>query len=334
MPGPYAHLSLVRELANSACFIEAMLPVTGLSSPGDELFCFCALGTVSPDYPNLASFESGDAVWADAMHYSHTGEMVIRGIDYLKKMPDNGAKARCLAWLLGYCAHVVADATIHPVVQLKVGAYETNVQAHRRCELHQDYFIAPRLGLGAIGKSPHLNGLLYGCLQEGSRRLLDPDITRFWSGLLLECHRDRFLKQPPDIHAWHRNAIQLAAAGRADGLHLFPLARLILAKTGLHYPAVGGADPEYIERLPVPGGNLMAYDGLFNLAVANVAEAWKIVAAAVHTGDDRYCSWFGDWNLDTGCDPVGRLAFWQLRDCYWLTSSLCRVMNLENQSDS
>ena len=36
------------------------------------------------------------------------------------------AQQKGLAWLLGYCAHVATDVTIHPVVEMKVGPYDEN----------------------------------------------------------------------------------------------------------------------------------------------------------------------------------------------------------------
>ena len=51
-----------------------------------DYFKFCELGAVSPDYPYLAMDDSSAARWADAMHYTQTGEMIHAGIRYLKEM--------------------------------------------------------------------------------------------------------------------------------------------------------------------------------------------------------------------------------------------------------
>jgi hypothetical protein len=308
MPGPYAHITLVQKLDSSGMFDEVMLPVTGARTINDELFKYCLLGAVSPDYPNLATNDVKAPLWADAMHYSHTGEMVIRGIQHLKQMREP-QQARCLAWLLGYCSHIVADVTIHPVVQLKVGEYTSNVFQHRRCELHQDMFAFKLMNSDRIGQSPDLNSMLAGCCHDKSRRLLAMDISSLWADLLLDCHPGLYQENPPDIHGWHRDAIGLVQAGEKERFHLFPLARIIAAKTGLTYP-VDGPDSEFIEGLTIPGGGVMGYGEIFGKAVENVSAAWVVVADAVHGNGTDYLTWFGEWGLDSGCDEHGQQVFW------------------------
>lgn len=310
MPGPYAHLALISEMSRANLFPGLLQTLPCQHETDDSLLCYYMLGSVSPDFPNLAAPESGNATWADAMHFCSSGRIIVHGIEILKQMPDDYGKMRCLAWLLGYSAHAVADAVIHPVVQLKVGAYETNVLAHRLCELHQDFHIAPLFGLGEIGASPYLNGQLRECGHQGESPLLAPDIVHFWSALLGHCHPALFQHKPPDIHTWYRNALQLADIGDTENNHLFPLARLIISKTGLGYPSSGKADPEYVDALAVPGGDIMAYDDIFAKAVAYAIVGCHIIVDGVYNRGDKHASWFSDWNLDTGCDGNGRLAFW------------------------
>jgi len=94
------------------------------------------LGAVNPDYPYLALGDSGAAAWADEMHYNHTVAMMHSGIKHIHDISDNNARGKCIAWLLGYAAHVTTDVTIHPIVQLKVGPYEQNKKGHRVCEMN------------------------------------------------------------------------------------------------------------------------------------------------------------------------------------------------------
>jgi len=51
---------------------------------------------------------------------------------------------------------VVADVTIHPILELKVGSYAEHKMGHRTCEMHQDAYIFQRLNLGDVGLSEHL----------------------------------------------------------------------------------------------------------------------------------------------------------------------------------
>jgi Zinc dependent phospholipase C len=72
------------------------------------------LGAVSPDYPNLARDSGTASQWADAMHGTRACEMITSGIRRVR-VAEEAARDKQLAWLLGYCAHVVTDATIHPI---------------------------------------------------------------------------------------------------------------------------------------------------------------------------------------------------------------------------
>ncbi|MFI5296362.1 MAG: zinc dependent phospholipase C family protein [Thermodesulfovibrionales bacterium] len=147
MPGSYAHLTMVG-IARTRNSLEAIdgFPREGIDAAGSYLK-FLELGAVSPDYPYL-DITSGDSKkWADAMHYTHTGDTVCAAAAMVRELPPGDDKLKCLAWLMGFAAHVVGDMCIHPVIQLKVGPYAQHATPHRRCEMHQDAFIFPRLGL-------------------------------------------------------------------------------------------------------------------------------------------------------------------------------------------
>ena len=309
MPGPYAHIALAALLYDNGRFGKAVRPPR--HQPLSELFRFCLLGAVSPDYPNLAVEDAGAPRWADAMHYQRTGTMIQEGIRQLKQSRNTESFARRLAWFLGYCAHVISDATIHPVVRLKVGDYASNVLEHRICEMHQDVYVHELICPGRqIGHSPDFNTTLASCSHSSRDRRLHTDISRFWSDLLLECHLELYEENPPDIHGWHGNALRLIQAGSEDSRHIFPLARNILARNGLSYPAAGCPEPAYINGLIVPDGSRMDYGEVFARAMRNVEEGWSVIAGAIFDDDLAYLTWFGEWNLDTGCDPSGEQVFW------------------------
>lgn len=94
---------------------------------------FLFVGAASPDLPYL-SF-SGDVNWADVMHYENTNGMVVGGHTVLKRRwaSRDALDEATLVWLFGFVSHLVADATIHPVVQAIVGPY----QEHKPEGIHE-----------------------------------------------------------------------------------------------------------------------------------------------------------------------------------------------------
>jgi hypothetical protein len=309
MAGPYAHITLVNQLRDSGDLDSLFSETPAALAALWEFFPYCELGSVSPDYPNLASDAERAGEWADAMHYRRTGEMVRLGIEQVRAYRGDG-KGKLLAWLLGYSAHVVADATIHPIVRCKVGDYFENKRQHRVCEVNQDAHIFRRMGVGEIGASACLNGRLTACGSPIHRGLLDPDIAHLWDAMLHGVHPELYAANPPDIHAWQEGFCAMVAAGRSAGLHLFPLARVIATRNDLSYPAHEGADRESIDQLTVPAGATLGYDAIFDKAMGHVAAVWGVVARGVLTDDAEYRSLLREWNLDTGEDENGRMVFW------------------------
>lgn len=308
MPGAYAHITLVN-IAKEPARLEA-----GPGMPDDAIaaildwFKYCELGAVSPDYPYL-SIGGKQAVWADRMHYERSGAMVQAGVRALQPLQGE-AKRKAFAWLLGYAAHVLADATIHPVVELKVGPYAQNKRAHRECEMHQDAYIFLRLDLGEIGLSEHLDSGISTCSALAQPNAIDPEIANLWHAMLRACYPVRYAAAAPDIDRWHRGFRAIVDDIAEEGNRLMPIARHVAVDCGLTYPAVSGIDRKaYIDDLAVPGGRLN-YDAVFDKALRHVVEGWHLLADAVYERDIRYQNAFGDWNLDTGRDPAGRTVLW------------------------
>jgi len=150
MPGPYAHITLLYELLRPDRPGPIFTPSSACHDSLETCFPFCVLGAVSPDYPNLAG--GNDAQWAEAMHCFRACEMIASGIRRVR-YSKGIVRAKQMAWLLGYCAHVVTDVTIHPVVEARVGVYAENQRHHRICEMNQDSHIYRRMNLGEIGAS-------------------------------------------------------------------------------------------------------------------------------------------------------------------------------------
>jgi hypothetical protein len=308
MPGAYAHITLVN-IAREPDRLEA-----GPGMPGEAIaalldwFKYCELGAVSPDYPYL-SIGGKQAVWADRMHYERSGAMVQAGVRALQPLQGE-AKRKAFAWLLGYAAHVLADATIHPVVELKVGPYAQNKRAHRECEMHQDAYIFLRLKLGEVGLSEHLDSGISSCSAAALPNAIDPEIANLWHAMLRDCYPARHAAAAPDIDRWHRGFRAIVDDIAEEGNRLLPLARHVAVDCGLTYPGARGIDrAAYIDALAVPGGRL-SYDQVFDKTLRHVIEGWHLLANAVFGADARYQTAFGDWNLDTGRDPTGRLVLW------------------------
>jgi hypothetical protein len=312
MPGPYAHITLLHQLIRPGVQEALFPPGASMAELMEQNFRYCALGAVSPDYPNLAVGEARAAQWADAMHYTRTGDMIASGIR--KVSACHGEKrAKLLAWLLGYTAHVVTDATIHPVVLAKVGPYATNQRQHRICEMNQDGHIFRGMGLGEIGESAHFAESVAGCGEAGDRRHLDGDVLALWRCMLAEVHPELYAENPPDIALWHRAFVDRFDRSASAAIRLFPLAENISAKMDLAYPRHDAVDRQYVEGLVVPLADPLHlhYDQIFARAVNNVADFWKLVERGTCCGDPAYLSAVRRWNLDNGLDEEGRLAFWE-----------------------
>ena len=250
MPGAYAHITLVnqlkepRRLEKIPGFPHEVIPAVL------KFFKFCELGAVSPDYPYLAIGDEGAKRWADIMHgvvhgNSRVGEIIHAGVGCLKNMKGN-ARKKGLAWLLGFTAHVATDVTIHPVVELKVGQYEGNEKPHRICEMHQDAHIFPRLNLGDIGLSEHLDTGIAACRDASDHDRLDRDIVTLWEGILRDVHPEEFAVNPPNIDKWHRRFQFVIDKIAEEGGRLIPFARHLAVDSGVMYPAKEDIDPQFI----------------------------------------------------------------------------------------
>ncbi|MDH5571772.1 MAG: zinc dependent phospholipase C family protein [Gammaproteobacteria bacterium] len=309
MPGAYAHMTLVNHFREPQRLEDINgFPVDAIIAILDY-FKFCELGCISPDYPYLAVGDAEAAKWSDLMHYVDTGRMIHAGITYVQTMngPD---RSKALAWLLGYTAHVVMDVTIHPVVELKVGPYHDNKNQHRVCEMHQDAYIFQRMNLGDIGLSEYFDSGIAQCSDPHDKNRLDPVIRKMWQFMLKNVHATAFNDNQPDINKWHKSFYFLMDKIVSEGNKLRPLSRHMAVKAGLTYPAPDGIDDQFIKNIETPDG-VSDYDFVFDRALENVGRVWAIVAKAVLNDDTAYMSSIGNWNLDTGRDPMGTLVMWE-----------------------
>lgn len=306
MPGAFAHMTMIYKTKS----LPKLIDDDGLTDEAhraiSSLTKYAELGSVSPDYPYLTLLSSETAEWADLMHYQKTGEMIRQGAKLLRDYKSDVVKRRCLAWLMGYAAHVVTDTTIHPVVKLKVGDYKGHEKEHRECEMNQDAFIYESLNVGGIADTAHLKGGICTCGTDDS---IDPDIKKLWLGMLKAVHPDVFLRNPPDIDKWHRNFKSIVDKVADAGGWIPGFVMRMVAGQGFIYPKKSTINYEFINGLDVPYGKKMEYKDIFEKAANNVADTWIEVAREVNSGDEMTI--VQNWNLDTGENIANNeITFW------------------------
>lgn len=308
MPGAYTHITMANE-ASARPFLEACdVPSAAIVACSNQLK-FCELGAVSPDlaYLKLPSSDQ-QKWWADAMHYQQTDGLIRAAIRRLRYRPLEAAEQeKCLAWLLGYTAHVVMDCTLHPVVNLRVGPYAANQKAHRVCEMNQDVFIFDRLNL-SVRYAEHLKDGIGRCVVGGS---LDPCIVDLWSDALANLHPDQFATarpMPADWHGWFVDVVGTISSGTSL---LVALARHVAPGQGVVYPTFDEIDRTYIENLQTPTGEKMHFDALFDRAKENVGRMWRVVTRGVLGLDTEYETALQHCNLDTGMNAQNELIYWR-----------------------
>jgi hypothetical protein len=320
MPGSYAHITLVNEASEK----RSLNRIVGFPREAIEAanlhVNFLELGCVSPDYPYL-DLTSGDSrKWANAMHYTHTCQAICVGAELVRRLPPGLSKEKCLAWLTGYTAHVVADMCIHPVVELKVGRYnKAHATAHRRCEMHQDVYIFRRMGLGMPQTANHMKATILSCGASDDPKQLDRDVKKLWEELLKKVHPKAFTDDPPDMDKWHRRCYKILEKLLPTSSRFVGFARHVCNGFGVLYPSPDEIDrKEYIEnlRVPAPKGidRRQQYDDIFNFAIKRVQQVWFDVT--------RYALGYGDliafrnqeWNLDNGLNELAEgegPVFWK-----------------------
>lgn len=314
MPGAYAHLTLVNLAREPHRLTVADIP----PDVGRALMRnlkYVELGAVSPDLPYLTldllqwppGLDARAKQWADKMHYERTGEVLASGLRLLRDRtgPD---WEKGVAWLFGYAAHVAADLTIHPVVELKVGPYHANQQNHRRCEMYQDAHVFYRLNLGDIGDSEHLDSGIKACIDNSGS--LDGDIEDLWKQILAEVYPEGYRSNEPQPAEWHAGFASLLDTVE-EGTRLFAWARHVGAHTGISYTTEEDIDSTFIEDLEVPGGGRLHYDALFDQAIDNVLRFWAQLAEGLIQPSAPIFAQLGHWNLDTGRDTeTEEYVFW------------------------
>lgn len=306
MSGAYTHLAIAndaRPLAARAGLRSSTLKALGLHLK------YVELGAVSPDYPYLC-LDRRQTVWADLMHYTSTAKLVRAAVSAVHRLPPD-LQPQATAWLFGFAAHITTDMTIHPVVELKVGPYKGNEAAHRRCEMHQDAYIFPRvMNAGATNLTEHLSTGIAACGDSQNEDRLHKAVEQVWLSMLKDTYPDRFAKEPPTPSAWH-SGFKGIVTSLSKANYLFPFSRHVTANAGLTYPPERDVDKQYLEDLATPEGP-KSFDEIYAKARDNVVAIWKGLDDALVLGHSPELGRLEDWNLDTGRSvSTGQLVFWE-----------------------
>lgn len=263
---------------------------------------FLALGAASPDLPYL-SFKTGKINWADVMHYDKTNSLVLGGYDVLKAAWSEGDESNKIkfVWLMGYVSHLVADATIHPIVNAIVGAYEEHKEEHRLCEMTQDVLIFNQYNNNDITYAEFSSVLKFCSDSTFFGALMD-----FWRSQLTNKYADKNEKpKPQNWFATYTKAIDVAEGG-SDMVAIFR--HVGIGNSLLYQPKetilseYPDRNTKYYETVKLPSGGVGSFkkDG-FEKAVSNVVDAWNTLYAGLTTGT-FVADTIKNWNLDTGVD--------------------------------
>jgi hypothetical protein len=325
MAGGYTHLTLVRSAIR-----EGRKNIPDLQDVLDYWGRFAYLGGVSPDYPYLGL----DAEWADLMHKGMTDQMVKCAMPILHRARIDHPEARewrqQFAWLLGFVSHIIADVTIHPVVNIRVGKYELNKEDHRRCEMNQDVWIYKEITGLDLHVSDNMKGEIRSC---GTAVDLNDDVEGLWKTCLERTFRPRQL-QDEQIDKWHAffiKLVDLAEVGRK-----IPVFGRHMASGAWAYPNNNELDQSFFANVEVPVSSIVkntvdpespafeqpqdrgqpsSFAAIFEKTRSHILEAWKVLSDDLFENDTNlgadHLSVFDDWSLDTGVDNNSkRLRLW------------------------
>jgi hypothetical protein len=340
MAGVYTHFAAVQK-AMKQVLDEELLHEEMRQALQEPFTRFVLIGSIAPDYPYLHIISRDSAAWAATMHRWKPIQCVHEGIQELTNIVEPEQRKKCMAWLLGFASHCVADGVIHPVVDLKVGPYKDNKRAHRRCEMSQDVLVHGTLNLGPIAFNRQLSKEVYKASAPNSQgKELDHDLAAAWVRILervyiypehpsvtlpdVLCWFYRklvqlFLGRPgperriPDPHAWHRHMGQIMKKAEISN-KVLPFGRDVVALLALGYPQQ--PLPTYVQGLEIPlycpcrRRKMLDFEEIFDKAVAEIVQFWQTMSLACQ-GDTSPLAAVPVWDLNTGTDDKGNFVFWQ-----------------------
>lgn len=295
MAGPFTHMTIVEGAIKS-------FPVDqNLGKILRENRHFLTLGSVSPDIAYLAHLAMEGPAWADIMHYYRTNGIVKNALHSLSAAKTKGKIWKYqLAWLLGFVGHLVADATIHPIVESIVGPYtDKNTNSdHRDCEMIQDVLIfkdVMNLELSAAEYTDLLNA----SFEHSS----SGKVVEFWT-VHAEVNSPTAGKFPADrIIESYNKELDTAEGGNAFAKLFRHIGSAYIYRT---HSDISKNSPELVEQyysnIQLPNGLTGSFpkDG-FEYAVRNLVAVWSKIERSLFS-KENIANIVPNWNLDTGID--------------------------------
>ncbi len=257
------------------------------------------MGAISPDMPYLTVLHGG---WADRMHYEKIDGFVQRGVGFLVTMKTQGALGfdQCLAWFLGYVAHVVTDVVVHPVVNAIVGPYLFNKTDHRRCEMVQDTYIFHALRNQELVQASYFNAL---------PAAAPGPICNLWQRVLEANHSGAGTPNPGLWYGSYRALLNAASSGNvpAPFRHALDGEAVFYGTTN----AFQHTDDHYYSNIPLPRSDRRVdFREVFDVAVREVVRIWGELLTDIDSGNQQRCGQYvKNWDLDLGIDQ-GALDLW------------------------
>jgi hypothetical protein len=301
MAGAFTHMILVAQAIDN-------LPNGELRSVLDGNLPWVTAGAVAPDMPYLSYLNAvkGGRIetnWADIMHYHQTNGIVNLGVRTLAIHRQASAWEAKLAWLCGFASHLIADATVHPVVERIVGPCTDpdTMSGHHACENFQDTFIMQDILNMNVTESEYIS-FLRSCRSDARFA----QVMTFWSEhARVACP----VFGAPDPEAWfasYKDLLDTADGGNAIWKffrHSFNVLYKSPKELRDSSPALCR---KYYDDVPLPDGTSGPFkDRVFHFAARNIAAKWKDIESAVFLPAGReVAELLPNWNLDNGIDQT------------------------------
>jgi len=305
MAGAFTHMAIANQAISSF----------DISDPLGKILrkykSFLTLGCVSPDIPYLSHLVDPKlSNWADLMHYNNTNGIVKNAIHSLSaaKIKNEDWESQ-LAWLLGFVSHLVADATIHPIIESLVGPYtDPDVRTnHRISEMTQDVMIFKEVMNLEVTAAEFTN-----LLRASSYSSSYDKVIEFWKNHA-EVNYPFSGKFPADsVVSSYKDELDTAEGGNA-------LARLF-RHLGLNFAYRTYDDlinnsmdlvTKYYKEIQLPNRLKGKFkDDGFQYAVNNLVNVWSKIERSLFT-NDNVVQFIPNWDLDTGIDQeTGIRTYW------------------------
>lgn len=301
MPAPFAHFTLFEKAKSKICDSEKQVWLqTAICDYSD----FGMLGSNSPDFPIVCL----DKVWEGNLHGSTSSNYIRAAIDIIPTFPEE-VQSKLIAWFCGYLSHMVGDAVIHPVVNLKVGRYLGHEKEHQLCEIHQDAYIFQELGLAGVGKCDFVKNLIRCCCEVKDATKLDSELVAFWKKITEKAFPN---ERVPNFNKWFAAYTNVVDKISENGnWYALRNAAEFFGKGQLLQITSEEVEKTYIYSLPLPDGKTINYKPLFTRAVNSTVKIWRLFGECLKGKNSLRKPLSYKWDLNTGEIVNPEYIFWK-----------------------